>query len=589
MPEIDLVAGFGERLVGGDDTSADPAAVRVTLGRLRRGSVPLVAPRGGFDLLELPRPRAAAPWAYVKIAEGCDRECGFCAIPSFRGKQRSRSVASILAEVDSLEVREVVLVAQDLGSFGRDRSTGVSFEAPPGEAPIVGLVRAVAERVDRLRILYLYPTALTRPLIEAIVDSGVPYFDLSLQHASARLLTAMRRPGDGARFLERIARIRALAPGAVFRSSFIVGYPGETEQDHDELIRFLGAAELDWAGFFAYSEEPGTLAADLPDKVDPGLVADRLSECSELQERITWQHRRALVGTETDVLVDAPGVARSYREAPEIDGVVRVPHSLETGQIVNVTLTGAEGPDLEAVSAAGAVSRSAGAGVQSVCRRRLSFWRAGGRLLMAQNFGPTALATPANALTLLRLLAGPALLALVIATGPSSWTLVVLWVLLAGSDGVDGILARRQGTTRSGAFLDPLADKFLVLGALLGLVVKHEFGWLPIVLIAAREVGMSVFRSYAGRRGVSIPARWSAKVKTTLQDLAVILAFMPPIGLHHSNVAVWVLWVAVAMTLWTGLEYLADGRKVLAGSVRPAAATSTTARGASTPPSAPAA
>jgi CDP-diacylglycerol--glycerol-3-phosphate 3-phosphatidyltransferase len=188
---------------------------------------------------------------------------------------------------------------------------------------------------------------------------------------------------------------------------------------------------------------------------------------------------------------------------------------------------------------------------------------------MSQTFGPTALATPANALTIGRLIAGPVLLALVAVTGPSTWPLVVIWVVLAGSDGMDGYVARRQGATRSGAFLDPLADKFLVLGALIGLASVHEISWVPVAVIALREAGMSAFRVFAGRRGVSIPARNTAKLKTAVQDAAILLAFIPPVGLHHATVVVWVLWVAVALTVWTGAEYLVDGRRLLAGGLRP--------------------
>jgi ribosomal protein S12 methylthiotransferase len=325
LPEADAVAGFG---------------VPVTLGPTRRsGDTPVPA----FDLLNLPRPAAAAPWAYVKVAEGCDRACGFCAIPSFRGEQRSRSIASILAEVEGLAdggVREVVLVAQDLASFGRDQGRG--------QRRIVPLVEAVARRVDRVRLLYLYPSDLTDELIDAICATDVPYFDLSLQHASRALLRRMRRWGDGDRFLRRIDAIRRRVPEAAFRSNFIVGYPGETEDDHDRLLSFLTVADLDWCAFFAYSEEQGTYATQLDGEVDASLVRERLAELGELQDGITARRRDVLIGTVVEVLVDAPGVARSHREAPEIDGIVSVPRDLPVGELVKVIITGAAGPDLEA-------------------------------------------------------------------------------------------------------------------------------------------------------------------------------------------------------------------------------------------------
>ncbi len=321
LPEVDLVAGFG---------------VPVSLGA--KPGVPRL------DLLNLPRPRSSAPWAYVKIAEGCDRSCGFCAIPSFRGPQRSRPPEAILEEVDALEVKEVVLVAQDLASYGRD-APGL------GAGAIVGLVRAVAERVDRTRLLYLYPSDLSDALVDAIGETGVAYFDLSLQHASRPLLRRMRRWGDGSRFLHRIDRIRSRWSDAAFRSNFIVGYPGETEADHDRLLSFVEQAQLDWCGFFAYSKEEGTYAAGLDGEVPATLVHERLRELSELQDGITARRRQVLVGEKLEVLVDEPGTARSHREAPEIDGVVRVPASLAPGGFHRVVVIGAEGADLEAEAA----------------------------------------------------------------------------------------------------------------------------------------------------------------------------------------------------------------------------------------------
>ena len=177
----------------------------------------------------------------------------------------------------------------------------------------------------------------------------------------------------------------------------------------------------------------------------------------------------------------------------------------------------------------------------------------------AAGFGPSALATPANAVTVARLLATPALLA-VLLHRPDSWVALGLWVVLAGSDGVDGWVARRQGSTRSGAFLDPLADKFLVLGALVALVVKHRFWWLPVALIATRELVISGYRGYMGRRGVSVPARRWAKVKAVVQDVAVGFAVLPSTA-HHRSVANTFLWIAVVLTLVTGAQYLLDGRQ----------------------------
>jgi CDP-diacylglycerol--glycerol-3-phosphate 3-phosphatidyltransferase len=174
-------------------------------------------------------------------------------------------------------------------------------------------------------------------------------------------------------------------------------------------------------------------------------------------------------------------------------------------------------------------------------------------------FGPTALATPANAVTIARLLAAPVFVVMIVVWG-ATWFNLVVGFLVAASDGLDGYIARRQGTTRSGAFLDPLADKAVVLGALITLAVQGNLPWWPVVLITIREVGMQLYRSWAGRRGVSIPARTSAKLKTFVQDLAVGVCLAPPLARHHS-VALTVIWVAAALTIITGVQYLTDGRR----------------------------
>ena len=339
LPEVDQVAGFGQAF---NVTPETRDGTEVPNGTQRKLIPVSSTPLPEFDLLNLPRPKSAVPWAYVKIAEGCDRSCGFCAIPSFRGPQRSRDVASILAEVEQLEAREIVLVAQDLASYGKDRPDEL------GAGSIVPLVDAVAAAVDRVRLLYLYPSDLTDGLIDAICDSGVPYFDLSLQHVSKPLLRRMRRWGDGQRFLDRIADIRDREPDAAFRSNFIVGYPGETEADHDQLLHFVEEAQLDWCGFFSYSREDGTYAADLDGAVDPGLMSERLAELRELQDDITATRRDALIGYTISVLVDTVGVGRSHREAPEIDGVVHLDEGLTPGEIVEVDIVDALGPDLVA-------------------------------------------------------------------------------------------------------------------------------------------------------------------------------------------------------------------------------------------------
>ena len=293
-----------------------------------------------FDLLNLPRPKSDNPWGYVKVAEGCDRICGFCSIPSFRGHQRSRTVDSIKQEIESMNLQEVILVAQDLASYGRDVK---------GDLSIHNLYKTVSEMVRWVRLLYLYPSSLTKPLIELVANSPVPYFDLSLQHVSGSLLKRMRRWGDSSRFAKIIEEIRRQNSEAVFRTNFIIGYPGETEEDHDELTRFIEENQIDWCGFFVYSREENTFAASLDNQVTAGLARERMQELTEMQDGITAQRRDSLIGEQIEVLVDSSGSSRSFRESPEIDGVVLVPEHLKVGTFSTVTVVEATGTDLVAM------------------------------------------------------------------------------------------------------------------------------------------------------------------------------------------------------------------------------------------------
>ncbi|MGH9150484.1 MAG: CDP-diacylglycerol--glycerol-3-phosphate 3-phosphatidyltransferase [Acidimicrobiales bacterium] len=177
------------------------------------------------------------------------------------------------------------------------------------------------------------------------------------------------------------------------------------------------------------------------------------------------------------------------------------------------------------------------------------------------SFGPTALVTPANGITIGRIAVTPILLAVILGGG-DSWPAIALWTVLSGTDWVDGYLARRQGVTRSGAFLDPLADKFLVLGALVALVARGVFWWVPVAVIAGREVAISVYRGVAGRNGISVPARWWAKVKTVVQQVAVAFALLPLTATDHRVLAEACLWASLVLALVTGTQYLLDARKV---------------------------
>ncbi|MBT8246944.1 MAG: 30S ribosomal protein S12 methylthiotransferase RimO [Acidimicrobiia bacterium] len=336
FPQADAVLGldrYGE-LVGTLDRLTDWEPIRLS--------------QSPMDILyTIRRPTLSTPYAYVKVAEGCDKPCTFCAIPLIRGKQRSRPPVNIreeMVELASAGAREVVLVAQDLAAYGRD------IGAPGGIEDLLRFVSDV-DGIEWIRLLYLYPREIRPGLIAEIAANPklVPYFDLSLQHANGTLLRAMKRPGDGERHLSLIADIREAAPEAATRSSFIVGFPGETDDHVEELADFLQEARLDWAGFFPYSAEDGTPAAGLPGRVDPEVVSERLRYLMSIQEEITAEANEATVGKTYRVLVDGledgRPYGRSYREAPEIDGVIEFDTG-KPGDFVSVEIDASYGSEL---------------------------------------------------------------------------------------------------------------------------------------------------------------------------------------------------------------------------------------------------
>ena len=295
--------------------------------------------------------------APLKIASGCDRRCSFCAIPSFRGAFVSRRPPEILAEARWLAasgVRELVLVSENSTSYGKDLGNLRLLEEVLPDL-------AATEGVERVRISYLQPAELRPGLIEVIASTpGVaPYFDLSFQHASGRVLRAMRRFGDRERFLALLDRIREQSPQAGVRSNFIVGFPGETAADLTELELFLSHAGLDATGIFGYSDEDGTEAASLPGQLDEAEISRRVEEFAGLADELMAQRAESRLGETLDVLIEeeaddgaaavsARYLGRAAHQAPEVDGVTTVtsPVPLAAGDMVRAVVTGSDGVDL---------------------------------------------------------------------------------------------------------------------------------------------------------------------------------------------------------------------------------------------------
>lgn len=317
-----------------------------------------VAPAAPPTTAFLVRTEPRGAWAYVKIAGGCDRACTFCTIPSYRGGHRSRPVAEVLAEARWLVdhgVVELVCVSENTTSYGKDLPQGrdALLELVDGLGAIGGL--------ERVRLLYLQPDELQPELLQAMAASRViaPYYDLSLQHASAGVLRRMARGGSREAFVELVDGIRARDPAAVVRSSFILGFPGETDDDVAELASFLDRAAIDWPGFFTFSREDGTASAGMHGQVPADVAAARRDHVADIAELAAEERARGWVGVDLSVLVEHAGdgddgegvpAGRSHREGPESDGEVRLtgtaPGAVAAGELVGARVVAADGVDL---------------------------------------------------------------------------------------------------------------------------------------------------------------------------------------------------------------------------------------------------
>jgi ribosomal protein S12 methylthiotransferase len=315
LPEVDAIVGTNElekiaELCEGVETAAAP-----------------VEPYLYHDLTPrvLSTPRH---YAYVKISEGCDHPCSFCVIPQYRGKNRSRRFESVVSEVTRLfeqGVREINLIGQDTTAYGED--LGIK----DGLAELLGrLARIEAPHQKWIRFLYAYPNRVTQKLLDTIAghEAIVKYIDVPLQHASAPVLKGMKRGGNAEIFLQLVDRIRRTVPGAAIRTSFIVGFPGETEQHFEELFRFVEAARFDRLGVFGYSDEDTSESYKLPGKVDGRTIYNRKRKLMAIQKKISRSANRRLIGREMPVLVEGRSQetellweGRTQSQAPEIDGV----------------------------------------------------------------------------------------------------------------------------------------------------------------------------------------------------------------------------------------------------------------------------
>ncbi len=307
----------------------------------------------GQDVPEVPRAAAQGPSGYLKIADGCSRVCAFCAIPLIKGPAVSRPVEWVLADAAFLAgqgVREIVLIAQDTTTYGRD------LGLENGLAGLLELLAARLPQVDWLRVMYMFPGAITPRLIDvmAAVPQILPYVDIPLQHAHPAVLRRMRRPADTDEVRRTVDTLRQRLPQVALRTAFIVGFPGETEEEFAALVDFVQEMAFDRVGTFVYSHEAGTQAGGMVDDVPAAVKQERYERLMTVQQPISLARNQALVDQVLDVLVEGQGeglaVGRSYRDAPEIDGLVLIeeddPDAVLPGTLLPVRITAAMEYDL---------------------------------------------------------------------------------------------------------------------------------------------------------------------------------------------------------------------------------------------------
>src|SRR5437773_854697 len=342
MPEVDGILG----------TSNLSRIVDLVRQAANRHDWATAAPPGYLYDAATPRLLTAkVPYAYVKIAEGCDMGCAFCAIPQFRGRHRSRPLADIVGEGNGLAARgvqEAILVSQDTLAYGRD---------VPGNGDIADLLQALGDdtRMPWIRPMYLHPAHVNDRLVERWARARVvPYLDLPVQHADDAVLRAMRRAVTAKRMREIVRAFREAVPGLTVRTTVLVGFPGESEAAFQNLLEFLEDTRFDRLGVFTYSPEEGTPSVAYPDQISPEVAAERAAIVQEHQDRRAWEQSAALAGTVTDVLVDGPSEdpafaweGRTAGQAPEIDGVVYLRDAdLTAGHFARIRIVEAEGYEL---------------------------------------------------------------------------------------------------------------------------------------------------------------------------------------------------------------------------------------------------
>ena len=329
-------------VTGPHDTPGVMNAVHAHLPKPHRPYMDLVPPQG---IKLTPR-----HYAYLKISEGCNHRCTFCIIPSMRGDLVSRPIGEVMQEAENLVkggVKELLVISQDTSAYGVDVKYRTGFwRGKPLKSNLFNLARCLGDLGAWVRLHYVYPYPHVDEVIPLMAEGKIlPYLDIPFQHAAPRILKLMKRPASAEKVLERVRRWREACPDIAIRSTFIAGFPGETEAEFSELLDFLKQAQLDRVGCFAYSPVEGAAANRLPDPVPDEVKQERRARLMSLQMKISKGRLKGRVGKTIDVLVDEPGIGRSKADAPEIDGVVKFKGG-KPGEIARVFIDRADEHDL---------------------------------------------------------------------------------------------------------------------------------------------------------------------------------------------------------------------------------------------------
>ena len=330
-------------ITGPHDAPGVMKAVHAYFGEMR--------PQPHDPFLDLAPVKLTPPhYAYLKISEGCNHRCTFCIIPSMRGDLVSRPIGEVMQEAENLVqagVKELLVISQDTSAYGVDVKYRTGFwRGRPRKSNFINLCRSLGELGVWVRLHYVYPYPHVDEVVPLMSEGKIlPYLDIPFQHASPRILRLMKRPASAEKVLERIRGWRAQCPDIAIRSTFIVGFPGETEDEFQQLLSFLDEAELDRVGCFAYSPVEGAAANELPHPVPEGLKEERRARFMAAQERISRKKLQQKIGKTLEIIVDEPGAGRTQGDAPEIDGVVRFEGG-RPGQLAKVFVEGADAHDL---------------------------------------------------------------------------------------------------------------------------------------------------------------------------------------------------------------------------------------------------